>query len=101
VSNSNSKSVSVRILGKNYQIACPSGHEHELLDAANYLDKNLRDTKRNSRVAGSERIILMGALNIAHQLLTLRSKSQESSEEFKEYIESLNKKLDLALITEE
>lgn len=61
--------IKVQILGKEYPISCPEEEQHDLLIAARYLDEKMRQIRNTGRVIGTERIAVMAALNIAHELL--------------------------------
>jgi cell division protein ZapA len=61
--------IKVLILGKEYPISCPPDEQHDLLIAARYLDEKMRHIRDTSRVIGTERIAVMAALNIAHELI--------------------------------
>lgn len=61
--------VTVRILDKDYQVACPAEQEAELVVSAKYLDKQMRGIRDTGKVIGLERIAVMAALNISHELL--------------------------------
>ena len=65
-----SKAVTVRILDKEYRVACKEGEEDELLASARHLDGRMRDIRASGKVIGTERIAVMAALNLAHDLLT-------------------------------
>jgi cell division protein ZapA len=67
--------IQISILGKEYVVACPEEKREELMTAAAYLDRNMRDIQQSGAVLGTERIAVMAALNIAHDLLTLREES--------------------------
>ncbi|HEY7775209.1 MAG TPA: cell division protein ZapA [Kineobactrum sp.] len=60
---------SVHILDKEYQIACPEEQQAELITSARYLDKQMRSIRNSGKVIGLERIAVMAALNISHELL--------------------------------
>ncbi len=62
--------ITITILGKEYQIACPKEEKDRLLASAKYLDHKLREIRNSGKVAGSDRIIVLAALNITHELLT-------------------------------
>lgn len=64
-----SKGIAVKILGKDYQVACPEDQTHRLIDAALLLDSKMKEIKASGRVIGLERIAVMAALNLAHELL--------------------------------
>lgn len=61
--------VSVKILDKEYQVACPADQEAELLTSARYLDQQMRSIRESGKVIGLERIAVMAALNISHELI--------------------------------
>ncbi len=65
---SESHTVTVRILDKDYHIACPASERPNLERAAEYLDKKMRDIRRSGKVIGTERIAVMAALNITYEL---------------------------------
>ncbi|CAL1239052.1 cell division protein ZapA [Candidatus Methylocalor cossyra] len=73
--------IKVQILGKEYPIACPEEEQHDLLVAARYLDEKMRQIRNTGRVIGSERIAVMAALNIAHELLQARQESHKGVQE--------------------
>ena len=79
--------VTVKILDKEYQVACPEEQEAELMVSAKYLDKQMRSIRETGKVIGLERIAVMAALNISHELL-------QASEES---VNRLSRKLDDAL----
>jgi cell division protein ZapA len=61
--------VTVKILDKEYQVACPDDQEAELVVSAKYLDKQMRGIRDTGKVIGLERIAVMAALNISYELL--------------------------------
>ena len=72
--------VSVKILEKEYAVGCPAGERTDLLDAAAFLDKQMREIRESGKVATSDRIAVMAALNIANELLKLRHKGSIGKE---------------------
>jgi len=66
--------VTVTILDRDYQVSCKPEERDALLNSARYLNDKMREIKANGSVIGLERIAVMAALNIAHELL------QEGSE---------------------
>lgn len=66
------KILDVTILGREFRIACPEEERQGLLDAVAYLDRKMREIKDSGKVVGVERIAVMAALNIAHDLLATR-----------------------------
>jgi len=65
--------VSVRILEKEYHVACPAEERAALLDSAEYLNRKMREIRDSGKVVGLDRIAVMAALNIAHELLSSKS----------------------------
>ncbi len=66
---SNSNTVTVTILDKEYQVACPEEQEADLIASAKYLDTQMRSIRETGKVIGLERIAVMAALNISYELL--------------------------------
>lgn len=70
---SENKGVDVSILGREFTIACTEEERPSLLEAVNYLDKKMRDIRDTGKIVGVERIAIMAALNISHELLNTKS----------------------------
>lgn len=99
--NTEKSTVSLSILGKDYQIACPADEKQALIEASNYLDEQMKTMRDGGKVIGTERIAVMAALNIAHQYLSqqasLVAADDESSYAIDEALRKLNNKTDQAL----
>lgn len=67
------KSLDVNIMGRSYKVTCPDEEREALLQAVAYLDQKMGEIKSGGRVASVERIAVMAALNIAHELLEARA----------------------------
>ncbi|WP_232424064.1 cell division protein ZapA [Imhoffiella purpurea] len=68
--------VSIKILEKEYRIACEYHEQDDLRASARLLDHRMREIRQSGRVIGTDRIAVMAALNIAHDLIQLqRSRS--------------------------
>jgi cell division protein ZapA len=59
----------VSILGHEYRVACRESEREELLQAVQFLDRRMREIRDAGKIAGTERIAVMAALNIAHEFL--------------------------------
>lgn len=70
--NDRTSRVSIRILEKEYQVACPVEERTDLLDAAEYLNGKMREIRESGAVMGLDRIAVMAALNMANELLKLK-----------------------------
>jgi len=62
-------SFKVNIMDRDFTVACADGEQDQLLAAAAYLDRQMREIQRSGRVIGHERCAIMAALNIANQYL--------------------------------
>jgi cell division protein ZapA len=89
--------VSVRILDKEYRIACKEGEQQGLVASAQYVDRRMREIRQSGRVIGSDRIAVMAALNIAHELLEASRTRDRSEQALNQRIHSLQKKIELVL----
>jgi len=89
--------VSVRILDKEYFVACGPEERSDLLDSAAYLNSRMKEIRDSGKVVGADRIAVMAALNIANELLRLRDRDHESQNEFGGRIRSLRERVETAL----
>ncbi|NHO85526.1 cell division protein ZapA [Pseudoteredinibacter isoporae] len=88
----------VKILDKEYQVACTPEERDALMQAARNLDARMRDVRTNGNVIGLERIAVMVALNLSHELLSLqRRQSAAEAGLDDELLNRLAEKLDKAL----
>jgi cell division protein ZapA len=62
--------LTVSLLGREFRLACPDGEEQQLLASADYLNRKLKEVRDTGKVVGNERIAIMAALNIAHELMS-------------------------------
>jgi cell division protein ZapA len=91
------KTLEVSILGRNYKVACEDGERDALLQAVQYLDAKMGEIKQAGKVNGTDRIAVMAALNIAHELLTTKLGGSFDIGQAKRRIESIEAKLDEAI----
>jgi len=89
--------VTIQILGKDYRIACPEGERDGLLASAKYLENTMRDIRSGGKVVGSERIAVMAALNIAHELLLKEHEVQNKGNALKLRLQGLQERIEGAL----
>ncbi|MDH5570453.1 MAG: cell division protein ZapA [Gammaproteobacteria bacterium] len=67
--NTKSKAVTIHILDKEYMVSCSEEEQHDLIRSADFLDQKMREIRDNGKIIGSDRIAVMAALNISHELL--------------------------------
>ena len=89
--------VTLRILDKEYQVACPPEERYNLEEAARHLDATMRDIRNRGKVVGLERIAVMAALNISHEMLTGNRKQSQTLSEQQQQISDLVNRLDQTL----
>lgn len=87
------KTLEVKILDKEYLVACPPDQQKALIDAASHLDRKMREIRTSGKVFGTERIAVMAALNITHDLLQQDSMSDSAAS----LLKSMDDKLGAAL----
>jgi cell division protein ZapA len=66
------KALDVTIMGRTYKVTCAEEEREALLEAVTYLDQKMNEIKSSGKVGNIERIAVMAALNIAHELLETR-----------------------------
>ena len=91
------KTIEISILGRNYQIACNEGEREALLEAVAYLDGKMGEIKSAGKVNGTDRIAVMAALNIAHELLSTKLGNGFDIGQAKRRISLIEAKLDEVL----
>ncbi len=64
--------ITISILDKEFRIACPPDEKEALIASAHYLDRKMREVRNSGKVVGIDRISVMSALNITHELLQAR-----------------------------
>src|SRR6185503_20802520 len=70
--SADSKGLQINIMGREFRVACPENEQKGLLEAVDYLNHKMHEIRDNGKVVGLERIAIMAALNIAHELLSTR-----------------------------
>lgn len=95
------KTIEVTLLGRSYRVACSDQEREALLRAVAYLEGKMNEIKLAGKVAGTERIAVMAALNIAHELLSMRLGEGFDMGEAKRRISSIEARLEAALAKQE
>jgi cell division protein ZapA len=92
------ETVFVKILDKEYQVACPREERQALQQSAQMLDERMKAIKNTGAVIGLERIAVMAALNLSHELLQARTTTGGTSTD-KADIQRLSDKIERVLNT--
>lgn len=90
------ETVFVKILDKEYQVACPREERQALIESAHLLDERMKAIRGTGAVIGLERIAVMAALNLSHELLQARHASGGSNTNQADLLR-LHEKLDRSL----
>jgi cell division protein ZapA len=88
----------VRILDREFRVACPEDEQAALLESVAYLDRKMRDIRDAGKIASIERIAIMAALNITHDLLSTRLGGGFDMAEFKRRMNAMQANMDAALV---
>lgn len=91
-------SVTISILGKDYQISCPPTEEEALRKSARYLDQQMGRIKSRGSTLAFENVAVMAALNISHDLLKKTLETSELDADSLRNIQQLQEKIDSALL---
>ena len=89
--------VSVRLLDREYQVACPAEERADLLDSAEYLDTKMREVRDAGKVVGLDRIAVISALNLANELIKLRRNGSVVDSDLGSKIRTLRERVESAL----
>ena len=89
--------ISVRILEKEYQVACPASERTDLLDSAEMLNARMREIRDTGKSVGLDRIAVMAALNIANDLLRFQTRDRAIEGSLGNRLKVLSERVDAAL----
>jgi cell division protein ZapA len=95
------KTLDITLLGRSYRVACSDEEREALLQSVAYLEGKMGEIKKAGKVAGTERIAVMAALNIAHELLSMRLGEGFDVGEARRRIGDIEAKLEAALAKQE
>jgi cell division protein ZapA len=70
--SADAKGLQISVMGREFRVACPENEQKGLLEAVDYLNKKMDEIRDHGKVVGLERIAIMAALNIAHELLSTK-----------------------------
>ncbi|BBJ00446.1 cell division protein ZapA [Ferrigenium kumadai] len=91
------KTLDIKILDRELRVACPEEERGELLDSVAYLDRKMREIRDAGKIASVERIAIMAALNITHELLSVKVGKGVDLADFKRRISAMETAIDKAL----
>jgi cell division protein ZapA len=102
------RALDIAIMGRTYKVTCQEEEREALMQAVAYLDQKMNEIKSSGRVNGAERIAVMAALNIAHELIEARANRGTSANpdgfdraEVRRRMAAMQAQLDSALAAQE
>ena len=98
---SDARGIEVTVLDRKLRIACNEEERDDLLKAVQYLDAKMREIRAGGKVIGGERIAVLAALNIAHELLSIRAGTGFDMSELKRRMHGMAAVIDEAMSAQE
>ena len=89
--------VTITILGKEYQISCPPDEEVDLRRSAEYLNDQMTQIKNRGATLGFEKVAILAALTITHQLVKASRGEAGDDADTQQHLQHLEEKIDSAL----
>lgn len=89
-----SEPVNVKILDREFTVGVEPDERESLVAAATLLDARMREIRGSNRMAALDRVAVLTALNLAHELLQLRTQSESRDRALNRTLGELNRKLD-------
>jgi len=89
--------VTIRILEKEYNVACPAEDKAALLASAELLNGKMREIRDSGKVVGLDRVAVMAALNLANELIKAQAQDQELKNIVGVRVRAMREHLDSAL----
>ncbi|CAA6803000.1 MAG: Z-ring-associated protein ZapA [uncultured Thiotrichaceae bacterium] len=87
------QAVTVKILDKEYKVGCPTGEHGSLIASAKEVDARMRVIRQSGKVLSSDRIAVMVALNLAHELVNTKIQVENIDDDVFERLENLQEQI--------
>ena len=91
------KPMRIHILDKEYLVACPENEREALFASAELLTNKMKEIRDSGKIVGADRIAVMAALNMAHELLEQKNTKDDYQHNISKRIRALQDKIDIAL----
>ena len=85
--------VTVRILDKEYQVACPEPEREALLESAALLNRKMHEIREGGKIVGLDRVAVMAALNLSHEILQNQLAANQADQALVVRLRALNDRL--------
>jgi len=95
--------VTISLLGREFRVGCPEGEQKQLMASVEFLNRKMKEVRDTGKVVGNERIAIMAALNIAHEMMSNGGKVAASVDNtaIKRRIVAMQETLDSALAADQ
>lgn len=94
---SGAEPVNVRLLDRDYTVGVEAGERDSLMAASRLLDAKMREIRGSNRMAAVDRVAVLAALNLAHELQQLRDENARQAVALQQTLADLNRRLDRAI----
>ena len=94
---SQNEPVSVHILDREYTVGVEPAERDSLTAAARMLDTRMREIRGSNRMAAVDRVAVLAALNLAHELQLMRDELAQQQQRFQNTLDGLNRRIDSAI----
>jgi cell division protein ZapA len=94
---SSSEPVALRLIDREFLIACAPEERDGLLEAAGFLDRKMRELRANAKAPSFERLAVLTAISVTHEFLALRKQHDGQERRLSDSVAALRSKLDAAL----
>jgi len=91
------KPMRIHILDKEYLVACPENEREALFASAKLLTTKMKEIRDSGKIVGADRIAVMAALNMAHELLEHKNSKDDYQHSISDRIRAMQNKIDSAL----
>ena len=92
-----SEPVALRLIDREFLIACAPEERDGLLEAAGFLDRKMRELRANAKAPSFERLAVLTAISVTHEFLALRKRHDGQERRLSDGLAALRSKLDAAL----
>jgi cell division protein ZapA len=89
-----SEPVNVKILDREFTVGVTPEERDSLQSAAHLLDARMREIRGSNRMAAIDRVAVLAALNLAHELLQLKQQAEQRDQALNRSLGELNRRLD-------
>ncbi len=89
--------VCLTIMGKEYKIVCDEEEQDDLIQSAQQIDVQMRKMRDSGKIAGPDRIAVMAALNLAHELQVMKNQNTQLTQKLSESLAKLSSKIENVL----